>query len=270
MKPNTIDYGSCSFTTPSGERYKSLDILIKQNHLLIAGATGSGKSTLVNDLIWQLLYSADISLVLIDPKRVELVRYKDLPQTMRHATERDDIEYTLEQVCAIMDSRYDDMAKRGLRVYDGRAIYVIIDEYADICDNKKIVASVIRLAQLGRASKIHVWVATQRPTRDVINGRIKVNLDCKVALRCSSAQDSRNIVGIPDAKDIKQFGSNGLKEAIVVAPDFIDPFMIDVLFIDDTKLDERVQFWLNQLPDSMKPRQGFFKRLFTRKARHNA
>lgn len=264
MKPNLNNYGPCTFTTPGGEKYKSLGILINQKHLLIGGSRESGKNTLLNDLIWQLLYNADISLILIDSRRTDLIRYKDLHHTMRYSYKAEDIQYTLEQACSILDKRYDEISSNKLKSSDFNDIYVIIAEYADICIDQKSVDNILRLIKLGSGCKIHVWLATYHPAKDILTETIKTDFECRIALRCNSQEESINIIGIPDAAMLKSIGENGMKEAIVIAPEFNDPIMIDILNITDAQLDERAEFWLNQLPQKLKPKRHLFKRIFNR------
>lgn len=198
------------WTPPQGEQYSVLLDMLNQPHLLIAGSTGSGKSVLINSLIYTLLYRtpAHVNFILLDPKKVELSVYKELPHTVRYSCTPPRMYEALLQAEAIMNGRYEEMAQQGLRMYNGGDIYVFIDEFADLMLYKEYDFSerIIRIAQLGRAAKIHLIIATQRPTRDVITGRIKVNLDARVALRCPTAQDSRNIINIAGAEDLPVYG----------------------------------------------------------------
>lgn len=197
--------------------HKSFMDMVSQPHLLIAGATGSGKSVLLHNLIYHLLGTLHghkaPNLYLIDPKRVELIDYAGLPQTAMHATEPADIIRTLESVVRLMDGRYRSMMERPnpteRKFYGEPAVYVIIDELADIMttSKKQVTPLLARLTQLGRAANVHVIAATQRPTRDLINGQIAVNIDARVALRCPTAQDSRNIIGVAGAENLPRYGS---------------------------------------------------------------
>lgn len=198
-------------------RYKHFMDMVNQPHLLIAGATGSGKSVLLHNLIYHLFGAPHghkaPNLYLIDPKRVELIDYACLPQTAMHATEPDDIIRTLENVVKLMDGRYRSMMERpnptDRKFYGEPAVYVIIDELADLMttSKKQVTQLLARLTQLGRAANVHVIAATQRPTRDLINGQIAVNIDARVALRCPTAQDSRNIIGVSGAENLPRYGS---------------------------------------------------------------
>jgi DNA segregation ATPase FtsK/SpoIIIE-like protein len=184
--------------TPGGTAAAVCLDMLKQPHLLIAGSTGSGKSVLINSLIYTALYHspAAVRLILIDPKRVELVDYKPLPHCIRYASEPGDIGAALVYAVEVMEERYKRMQSARQKKSTEQDIFVIVDEFADfmITQKRETIPQIIRLAQLGRAANLHLILATQRPTRDIINGQIKVNLDSRVALRCPTGQDSRNII----------------------------------------------------------------------------
>lgn len=199
-----------NWITPAGEIYIPYADMLKQSHLLIAGASGSGKSTLINGLIYSALYAPpnEKQLILIDPKRVELNQYKQLPHTLKHATETPDIINTLYQSINIMENRYLIMQERGDKQYTGSNIYIIVDEFADLMTTakKETIPLLCRLSQLGRAANIHLILATQRPTKDIITGQIKVNLISRIALHVATPQDSRNIIDIKGAEKLPLYG----------------------------------------------------------------
>ena len=188
--------------------------LIEQPHVLIAGSTGSGKSVIINGIIYHLM-ARGTGLVLIDPKRVELAAYTRYANTMAYADTPADIVHTLKRVVAEMDDRYQRLKQRATydlscKRSDEHDIYVIIDELADLMTTSKreVTPLLARLAQLGRAANIHFIAATQRPTRDLVNGQIAVNFDCRVALHCATAQDSRNIIGVAGAETLPRHGQS--------------------------------------------------------------
>lgn len=179
---------------------KTYDIfvdMLKENHILLAGATGSGKSVLLNDLIYTSLLQGD-QLILIDPKKVELSQYATTENCIMYADEKQEMMSALEYAISIIDRRYADMKRRGLRLYDGRKVTVVVDELADLMLTCKREAQPLlqRIAQIGRASKVSLIAATQVPLREVIPTTIKANFDCRVGLRTACAQDSRNIIGV--------------------------------------------------------------------------
>jgi S-DNA-T family DNA segregation ATPase FtsK/SpoIIIE len=190
--------------------YDIYEDMLNQTHLLIAGATGSGKSVVINGMIFNAMFNApdDAQFILVDPKRVELVMYRDLPHTMVYASEPHDMVKALETAIEKVDTRYKYMQRVGLRKYDGGHIYVVIDELADLMTtNKREVQPLIqRLCQIGRAANVHVIAATQCPLASIIPTAIKVNFDSRVGLRTRSAQDSRNILGETGCEKLPRYG----------------------------------------------------------------
>ena len=190
--------------------------MVQQPHLLIAGATGSGKSVLVNQLLNTLLSYSTPGLILIDCKGVELSEYRRYENTLDYADSPAQAVEALEYAVNIMGSRYKHLQSAGLKKWTGADIYIIIDEFADLMTtSKKAVQPLIqRLAQLGRAAKIHIILCTQCPLREIIPTAIKCNFDSRIALRTATAQDSRNILGIPGAETLPNPRTAGRAEAI--------------------------------------------------------
>lgn len=237
--------------SPSGESYKIYSDMLKQPHLLIAGATGSGKSVIINALIHTALFRFPLNsssqksagFVLIDPKRVELVDYKNLPHTLRYASEPAEMVRALEYAMQLTESRYRTMQKQQSKKWDGGQVYVIIDEFADLMTtNKKEVQPLIqRLAQVGRASGVHIILATQCPLARVIPTEIKVNFDARVALRTRSAQDSRNILGENGCENLPRYG-----KGYYMKPEGVQLYNIPM--IPEEELSARVKWWVDQRP----------------------
>lgn len=198
------------WTTPEGKYYTLYADMLKQPHLLIAGATGSGKSVVINGILYTALYNspAAVEFILIDPKRVELIDFKPLPHVIQYASEPGDMVQALELAMTITERRYKAMQARHIKKYDGGAVYVIIDELADLMTtNRRQVQPLLqRLAQIGRAANVHIIAATQCPLSSVIPTPIKVNFDSRVALRTRSAQDSRNILGVKGCELLPRYG----------------------------------------------------------------
>jgi len=198
------------YKTPTGTIYSLYKDMLKQPHLLIAGSTGSGKSVVINALIHTALYNSPVKtgLILIDPKRVELIDYKCLPHTITYASEPDTIVQALNHAMNIVECRYTAMQADRVKLYKGSNVYVIIDELADLMTTNKaqIQPLLQRLCQIGRASRVHVIAATQCPLSAVIPTPIKVNFDSRVALRTRSKQDSRNILGVAGCERLPRYG----------------------------------------------------------------
>ncbi|MBR1749992.1 MAG: DNA translocase FtsK [Ruminococcus sp.] len=197
---------SVVYTTPSGQVYDLFTDMVSQPHLLIAGATGSGKSVLVNGLVTTLLYKSPAScqFILIDPKGNELCDYEYLPHTINYSYMIDDCITSLEIARDIMMKRFKTARADRVKEYKGSDIYVIIDEFAELIAQRKkqTIPLVQSLCQLGRAARVHVILCTQCPTRDIIPTIIKCNIDSRVALRTASAQDSRNILNMNGAETL--------------------------------------------------------------------
>lgn len=193
--------------------------LEKMPHLLIAGATGSGKSVCINALIVTLLYENtpdDLRVILVDPKRVELTGYNGVPHLLTPAVV--DVDKTisaLKWAVHEMERRYEmfsQSGKRNITAYnaapgpEGRLPYlvVIIDELADLMATsaKEVEGSIVRLAQMARATGIHLVVATQRPSVDVLTGLIKANIPSRIAFATASQIDSRTILDISGAEKL--------------------------------------------------------------------
>ena len=196
--------------TPAGQVYTLYRDMLNQPHLLIAGATGSGKSVVINGLVYTALHDspAAVQFILIDPKRVELVDYRPLPHTLQYSSEPGEMVQALEKAMEITESRYKAMQRQRVKKYAGGAVYVIVDELADLMttDRRHVQPLLQRLAQIGRAANVHIIAATQCPLATVIPTPIKGNFDSRVALRTRSAQDSRNILGVKGCELLPRYG----------------------------------------------------------------
>ena len=202
--------------------------LDRMPHLLIAGATGSGKSVCVNSIICSLLMRTrpdDVKLILVDPKKVEFTPYADVPHLLAPViTDSELANKALKVVVEMMDHRYDLFGMCGVRNITAYNAYlethpeeslkplprivVIIDELADLmlAGAKEVEQSIQRITQLARAAGIHLIVATQRPSVDVITGVIKANIPSRIAFAVSSAVDSRTILDQTGAERLLGYG----------------------------------------------------------------
>ena len=226
-------------------------------HLLIAGATGSGKSVCVNALICCLLVNNtpdDLRLIMVDPKRVELTGYNGIPHLLAPVVvELERVISALQWVTREMDLRYQKLAEAGCRnIQDFNArqvvrgdkklpyLVVIIDELADLMmlapdDTERTIT---RLAQLARATGIHLVIATQRPSVDVVTGLIKANFPARVAFAVASNVDSRVILDQPGAERLL-----GRGDMLFQAPDAPAPVRLQGVFVADSEIQRLVDYW---------------------------
>lgn len=230
-------------------------------HLLIAGATGSGKSVCMNSVLINLLYRntpQDLRLLLVDPKRVEFVEYNGIPHLLTSViTETDKTISALRWAVAEMERRYQLLAtsnRRNIEAFndtlpDGQQklpyIVVVIDELADLMTQatNEVEASIVRLAQMARAVGIHLIVATQRPSVDVITGLIKANITSRVAFAVASNADSRTILDQAGADKLL-----GRGDMLFVSSDRPQPRRIQGVFLKDKEIRTVTDFLKKQAP----------------------
>ena len=224
--------------------------LAEMPHLLVAGTTGSGKSVMLNSLLTSLLLTADprrVKMVLIDPKRVELAPFGKIPHLITPVvTDVKKAANALSWAVAEMERRYEVLERKGVRsleVYNERTenempyVVVVIDELADLmmAAAAKVEDAVIRIAQKARAVGIHLVVATQRPSVDVITGMIKANIPSRVAFAVSSQVDSRVILDAAGAESLLGMGDMLYKPVSASRPS-----RVQGAFISDGEVDEIV------------------------------
>lgn len=196
--------------------------LAKMPHMLVAGTTGSGKSVFLNGVITALLMKNtpyDMKMILIDPKMVEFRRYENL-NYVKYITDSDKAISILNSLCEEMDKRYQLMANHGCREIDSfnakypskrlPKIVLVVDELADMMVNKlygkQVERNIIRIAQKARASGIHMILATQRPSKEVVTGLIKANIPCRVCLSVNSRTDSMIVLDQVGAEKLQGHG----------------------------------------------------------------
>jgi len=235
-------------------------------HLLIAGATGAGKSVCLNAIISGLLMHLSpekLRLVMIDPKRVELADFADVPHLAfsRIVVEMDQVVGTLQAVINEMESRYRKFAKAGVRnikSYNTKTNdhstmpywVVVIDELADlmIAAPYQVEQQLVRLAQLARATGIHLVVATQRPSVDVITGLIKANFPTRIAFSVASSVDSRTVLDQGGAEKLL-----GRGDMLYVPPDEQKTKRVQGVFVSDEEIRSIVDFWSADRFANLKP-----------------
>lgn len=219
----------------------------KEAHILIGGQTGSGKSVALNGFIYSLLDYApcQCGFILVDPKGIELRRWRNLPHTISHAVSMTEIEGIILWAEREMESRYAEMPDDDVLVSTRRHIYIVIDEYAALSDKKngltrRGMGALSHIAYMGRAANIHIVACTQRPTSDVIDGLIKNNFNCVLGLRTRQAQDSRNLIGTAGCeKTIRGTG-------FYVSSQFPDPTMVKIPMLSTEQIKQMTDFWIAQ------------------------
>lgn len=242
--------------------------IAKMPHLLIAGATGSGKSVCINTIIMSILYKADpadVKMILIDPKVVELSVYNGIPHLMIPVvTDPKKASAALHWGVAEMTERYKrfaDLNVRDLKGYNKAAesgkttpdgeplqkmpqIVIIVDELADLMmvAAGEVEESICRLAQLARAAGIHLIIATQRPSVDVITGLIKANMPSRIAFSVSSGVDSRTIL---DANGAEKLLGKG--DMLFYPQGYSKPARVQGAFVSDSEVSDVVEFIKNQM-----------------------
>lgn len=230
--------------------------IAKMPHLLVAGATGSGKSVFLHSLITSLLYRCspqECKLILIDPKRVELVHYRDIPHLKTPViTDLDKAASVFKWAVDEMERRYKLLEQAKVKNIDGYNeksgfqampyLVIVVDELAEImvADPAGVEKSIIRIAQLARAVGIHLVLAVQRPSTNVITGLIKANIPCRIAFNVTSQVDSRVIIDQPGAEKLL-----GRGDMLFVPPDASKPTRIQGAFISEKETTNIVNFLKN-------------------------
>ena len=233
--------------------------LAKMPHLLVAGQTGSGKSVMINDILTSLLYRnspSDLKLILVDPKQVELKPYNDIPHLLTPViTEPEKCISALKWTVAEMERRYKalaDVNRRNIVEYNNFKkeegmpyIVVVIDELADLMmmAARDVEALIVRIAQKARAVGIHLVLATQRPSVDVITGLIKANVPARIAFTTASQVDSRTIIDQIGAEKLL-----GMGDMLLSTADMPKPKRVQAAFITDDETLKVMDFIRMQRP----------------------
>lgn len=240
--------------------------LSKMPHLLVAGTTGSGKSVLMSAIAICLVMNntpADLRLIMLDPKMVELVRFNGLPHLLgKVETELERINAVLRWVVSEMQRRYKLLEQERVRDIDGYnrktqrrddaeklpRIVVLIDELADLMMStaEHTESTLVRLAQMARATGIHLVVATQRPSTDVVTGLIKANFPARISFAVASSIDSRVILDTAGAESLL-----GRGDMLYLAPEAAAPLRSQGVMINDQEIESVIAYWQEAWPAEM-------------------
>lgn len=240
----------------------------KTPHLLVAGSTGSGKSVCINGIICSILMRAkpdEVKLVMVDPKKVELSGYNGVPHLMRPVvTDPKEASVALSKIVAEMERRYDTFSEtktKNIATYNDYVekknktlppdeqikkmpfIVVIIDELADLMlvASKDVEASIMRITQMARAAGIHLIIATQRPSTDVITGVVKANIPSRISFAVSSSIDSRTIIDMTGAEKLL-----GKGDMLFLPMGEADPERIQGAYISDDEIKRIIDYTIEQ------------------------
>jgi len=235
-------------------------------HLLIAGATNSGKSVCINTFLCSLLYQnspTDLKMILVDPKQVELRDYNHLPHLLTPViTDPNKASNALKWAVSEMNRRYKILSEAGARniqeynsqkdIEDKKMpkILILIDELADLmmANGKEIEASICRLAQMARAVGMHLIIATQRPSVDVITGLIKANIPSRISFSVSSAIDSRTILDAQGAEDLL-----GKGDMLYLQKDYSKPRRVQGIYVAPAEIKKLTNFLKLRMEPDFKP-----------------
>lgn len=228
--------------------------IAKMPHVLIAGTTGSGKSVLINSIISSILFRAspeEVRFIMVDPKRVELTPYQNIPHLLTPViTDVEKVANALSWAVVEMEKRYrmfEEVGVKNIAAYHEMSgfsslhyIVIIIDEMADIMMSKSandVEQNIVRLAQMARAVGIHLVLATQRPSVNVLTGLIKANIPARIAFQVTSMIDSRVIIDSPGAEKLL-----GKGDMLFIPPDLAKPKRIQGAFVSDKEINGLIDF----------------------------
>lgn len=222
------------------------EMLLTMHHVLIGGYTGSGKSVLINGIIYALLQHAPqrCKMLLIDPKRVELHRYRKTPHCIGYGDTPETMQTALQWAVEEMDRRYSTMQAQEMRETAEPAIYIVIDEMADLLDvcGKPALQALKRILQLGRAAHIHVIAATQHVSRKTLPTELQINFPAIVALPQRSKIESRQMIAEPGAELLT------VGNCLYITPQNHEPRRASIPYIPDSELQNAVNRWKRPEP----------------------
>lgn len=210
---------------------------LRQHHVLVAGCTGSGKSVLLDNLLYTHFAGLGAAAVLLDPKRVGLTKWKDDDRVVMHEVTPVGIRSALRDCCGVMENRYAEMERLRQEQTSRPHIYIYLDELADLMhSDPESVNYLLHLLRLGRAAGIHLVAATQDPSRKTLPASLQQNFTGIFALRCRSAIESRQTIGYKGAEDLPMHG-----QALYWTPNYRTPITVDIEKMQPAQLLSAIQ-----------------------------
>ena len=236
------------WTTPAGDYSNLYNDMLQQINLLVAGAAGSGKSTVENELIYTALYRspAAIQFILIDPKGTELDEYRQLPHTIYYGQTAQECARGLEYGLNIARARFKDMKRQHRRMFDGSDVYIIIDElmHLMIKAKKQTLDTLTDIMTIARASRIHVIAISQNTTTITIPAILRCNFDSRLGLRTATAQDSRNVIGVKGCELLPAPQLTGRAQGYYMHSGLLE--LYDLEKTPDAERHRIIEFWERQ------------------------
>lgn len=215
--------------------------MLAEPHVLIGGTTGSGKSTMIEALLYSICTSApcERSFAIVDLKRISLTRWKEFPHCQRYANDKETALKLIKDFSATMDDRLKEMEKRSLSVWDKGEIYLIIDEAADLLDNcPESIEYIAHICRLARVTKMHVIYATQAPDRKTIPASLQHNINALLGLRCRSAIESRQVIGSKGCETLPRYG-----KGLYICPSLMQPEEVQCNMISNDDIAWLCNWW---------------------------
>lgn len=218
--------------------------ILDEAHILIAGSTGCGKSTLIHKLMWTALAStpAQTQFILVDMKMgMEMGQYARLPHTIKFAMTADEALSALDYAIAIMEDRCRQMYSVGQKIWQGSDIYVVVDELANLFQEcgRKALDRLTKIGRLGRAARVHLLLATQSPQRGDLGipAALAQNMTCRIGMRCLTAIESRQIIGMAGCEALPRYGT----AYITLGPDL---YTLPINPMSEEVYAERIRYWM--------------------------
>ena len=231
------------YRTPSGKKWMEADQMLREAHVQIAGSTGSGKSTMIHSIMWTALSYAPSQkqFIILDMKMgLEMARYEHLPHTLLFAETDEEAISALNTAINIITKRGQEMKQKGLTMYDGSDIYVVIDELGFLlqaCGNAAL-QKLMAISRIGRACRVHLIGATQDPSKASLPAAIQQNMTCCIGLKCRDAVQSRQIISASGCENLPDYGQGIMLKGSSWT-------RIGIYKVPDEDLSARINYWSN-------------------------